>query len=399
MNLNDIIKKHRAFVFLFYLLFIFNDSFSQPGNQKVLYIIDSIPLINDPEPWNPILPEDIADYVTITDRDSLHSLGWDKMNCIVYIFTKEYRNRPDSIRRIPSLKQMLLKDGLWTLKEYIYSGKYIDYYNNGKIQNEGALLNGKLNGELIVYYTTGIKKSVTNYKDGIRHGSWIDYYQNGKLMRINEFVNGKRNRTGKMYFINGQLQQELRLKKQTAYDTAVAYYSTGLVRDMAFTKTGFFKQDKKSADLSYHSTMFYQYLRSGDIKAANKSFYQLWLLDSTNIDTYFKEGLILVHEFRFDEAIMKFNKALAIEPMMKEALEQRAIAYIKKYKFETLSITSSEEKSRPLVLEDIIRLPKEEQARICSDILFADDLDPGVNYNNKPIPQAILNYCKKKSNL
>ena len=398
MNLIDIINKHKSFLLLFCLLTVFHDSFSQSENRQVLFIIDSIPLINDPEPWNPILQEDIADYVTITNRDSLLSLGWQKMNCIIYIFTKEYRNRPDSIRRIPGLRQMVLKDGNWTLKENLYSGKYIDYYNNGKIQNEGTLRNGKLNGELIVYYATGVKKSVTNYKDGVRHGMWMDYYQNGKLMRVNEFVNGKANRIGKLYFINGQVQHELRLKKRTAYDTAVSYYSTGLVRDMAFTNTGVFKQNKKSTDLSYHTTMFYQYLRTGDIKAANKNFYQIWLLDSTNIDTYFKEGLLLSHEFRFDEAILKFNKALIIEPMMKEALEQRAIALIKKYKFETLNISSPEEKNQPLILEDVMRMSKEEQSRVCSDILLADELDPGVNYNNKPIPQAILNYCKKKNN-
>ena len=76
----------------------------------------------------------------------------EQLDGIIYIFTKAYRNRPDGLKRIPSLKQMVMTKEGWNLNGALYTGKYIDYYNSGKIQNEGTLLNSKLNGVLTVYF-------------------------------------------------------------------------------------------------------------------------------------------------------------------------------------------------------------------------------------------------------
>src|SRR5688572_3779593 len=95
----------------------------QAPNQKMLFVIDSIPVLTDPEEWNPILQEDIADITVLRNRDSLKLLGWKQLDGITYIFTKGYRNRPDSIKRIPGLRQMKKLDGLWSLHDSPYTGK------------------------------------------------------------------------------------------------------------------------------------------------------------------------------------------------------------------------------------------------------------------------------------
>jgi hypothetical protein len=382
-------------LFFIFCFFTGITSFSQASKNKILYVIDSIPLLNDPEPWNTILEEDIADYSVVTNRDSLKMLGWEKMDGIVYIFTKEYRKRPDSVKRIPSLKQMILKDQAWTLNGSVYTGRYIDYYNNGKKEDEGTLLNGKTDGELTVYYTSGIKKSITHYKDGIRNGVWIDYYKNGALMRREDFVNGKSSGRGKIYFINGQIKQELKQRNASGYDTSVTYYSTGKVRRILVGKKGHFYPDKKQRELNYYNTMFFEHLREKDIKAANKDFYKIWMNDSTNIDAMFKHGVLFAYEFRFDRAIAEFDKALSIEPLMRESLEQRGLARIKRYKYQREKIPL-DRKNISLVLEDLTQMPEEEQAKVCADLLLADDLDTN-HYNYKAVPEIILNYCKEKS--
>ena len=382
---------------VFGFLFLSIYSFGQTSTNKILFIIDSIPLLKDPEEWNQLLEDDISDIRVINNKDSLKLLGHAKFDGVTYIFTKEYRHRSDSLKEIPSLKQMEMKNDVWNLDGLPYSGQYIDYFNNGKEQNEGRLLNGQINGELIVYYKTGIKKSITNYKDGIRHGSWKEYYQNGALMRTDEFANEKNNRTGKSYFINGQITQELKLKNVTRYDTSIIYYSTGKIMKIKLSKNGEFHRDKKEASLNYHTTMFYEHLRTGDIKEANKNLYQILMIDSTSIDTYFKEGVLLAKEFRFNEAINRFDKALAIEPLMREALLQRGFSRLKKYKFSNEKVSFQDRKDAPLALEDIMLIPEQEKAKVCTDLILADNLDPGVNYNNKAIPEAIIQYCRKKS--
>src|SRR4051812_37794924 len=81
-------------------------SFGQATSEKMLFIIDSIPLINNPEDWNTITNDNIADIAIVRNKDSLKQLGWAQLDGITYIFTKAYRSRPDSLKRIPSLKQL-----------------------------------------------------------------------------------------------------------------------------------------------------------------------------------------------------------------------------------------------------------------------------------------------------
>lgn len=379
------------------LLSLSSYCFSQAANKKILFVIDSIPLLNTPQEWNQILDEDISDIRVVDHKDSLKLLGYEDLDGITYIFTKEYRNRPDSLKNIPSMNQMEVRDAVWYRNGYPYTGKYIDYYNNGKKQNEGSLVNGKLDGELNVYYKTGIKRSTTNYKQGARDGNWTDYYQNGTLRSTSEFINDKRTRTGKSYFIYGQIMQELKLKNATRYDTSITYYSSGKVREIKMTKTGEFYPDKTEEKLNYHSTMFYEHLRVGDLRAANKNFYEIWKIDSLNIDTYFREGVLLVAEFRFNDAITCFDKALAIEPLMREALEQRGLSIIKAHKFSKRDGSTQQKGNIPVTLDDFMLLSEQDKSRVCTDFILSDMIDPGVNYNNKMVPEAILQYCIKKS--
>jgi len=371
-------------------------SYSQISGNKLLFIIDSIPIINDPEDWNQIKQGDIAYINVIKNTDSLNLLGWGQMDAITYIFTKAYSSRPDSIKKIPSLRQMIFRNEVWTFRDTVYSGRYIDYFNNGSIENEGTLLNGRLNGALTVFFKNGNKKSVSNYKDGELFGNWTDYYNNGMVMRTTEYEYGKViTGTWKNYFINGRLQQEMRLKNATHHDTSVTYYSTGKIKAMQFSINGVFYHDKKQNDLNYYTIMFNQSINSKDIKAANKNFYHLWLLDSTSSDTYFFEGLLLYCEFRFDRAIESFDKALATEPLMKEALKYRALSRLKKYKFQHAR-QSEKDIDLPVTSEDIEVIPGEEMTKICSDIMLANEMDNNAAYMDKTMPEFLLNFCLGK---
>ena len=384
----------KKFALLFTGFFSLFNLLAQPSG-KILFVIDSILQLTDPEPWNQVVQDDISDISIVKDKDSLRMLGWQDLDAITYIFTKEYRNRPDSIKRIPSLKQMVMKNSAWYLHDVIYSGKYIDYYNNGKIQNEGTLLDGKLNGQLIVYFRNGNKKSVTDYKEGAIHGEWTFFYKNGMIMEKREYRED-RMKTSTKYFINGQPQVQLKPKKQTGYDTSIVYFSTGKINHIAYMKSSVHPRTRRDESIGYYTGMYYQSLSSGDFKAANKNFYQLWLLDSTNIETYFKEGYLLVRESRFDDAIEEFDKAIAKEPLMREALTFRAFARILKYKFSHTKIYPNDTRYIPLGVEDMATIPDEELVKICQDIQLADDIDQSDLYVMSVVPLAIINFCRNR---
>lgn len=278
------------------------------------------------------------------------------------------------------------------------AGGIFDYYNSGRIQNEAVLSNGKLHGELIVYFKNGGKKSVAGYQDGILHGVWNEYYKNGSLMQRREYIKGKHT-TGTMYFINGQVQHELRLKKETRYDTALTYYSTGKVKKMKLAKNGVFNPTKKEHELNYYTTYFNQNINAGNIQEANRNFYHIWLIDSTSTDTYFNEGMLLAKEFRFAEAIAKFDRALETEPLMREALLHRGLARIKKHKYAGTKTLPENRADTPLILKDLISVSAEELAKICNDLQQAEYIDPSEYYVMKMVPEPILNFCRRRKDL
>lgn len=375
--------------FLFYSI-----SLGQSSETKMLYIIDSIPILTDPEELNPILEEEIADTRVMRSKDTLRLFEYDKIDGITYIFTKEYRNRPDSLKLIPSLRQMVMKNNVWNLRNTPYSGKYIDYFNSGKIQDAGTLLNGKLNGELVVYFNNGNKKLVAHYQDGNLEGEWNDYYSNGALLQTRRFSEGKEEGGSKMYFINGQSQTEV--KNGMLYDTIFQFYSTGKIRGMVLSKNHKIVLNKTKETINYYTTLFNENLRAGDIKEANKSFFKIWQADSSSIETYFLEGLLHLRESHFERAIADFDNALIKEPMMREALVHRALARIRQNQL-LQEKTSSKNSNVVWTIKGLQLIPKYELDRICIDIQQAEYVDSSESYVKKIIPELFFNYCLSQS--
>ena len=131
-------------------------------------------------------------------------------------------------------------------------------------------------------------------------------------MLTRHYAEGRQDTTGNMYFFNGQPARDVKRSNETGYDTALFYYSTGKVKEMALNTHSHAYRSRQNDDLAYYNTMFYNSLTQGNLKKANKYFYHIWRLDSTDIDTYFnfKEGLLLYKEYRYDQAIAAFDKAL-----------------------------------------------------------------------------------------
>lgn len=389
----DMVRYILSFVCFLLLL---TTAVGQTSGKKMLFVIDSFPLLGDPEEWNQVLPEDIADLTVVRNKDTLKLFGWPDLGGIVYIFTKEYRKRPDSLKRIPTLKQMEMKNNEWRLHGNLYSGKYIDYYNNGKIQNEGTLLYGRLHGELIVYFRNGNKKSAANYKNGILNGIATEYYPNGALMQTSEYVGGTYRRTPQTYFVNGQPMYGKNLRKKTRYDTAFTYYSTGKIKKMQLIRNGTPVFDQRENDINYYTTRFNHSINARNTKDANKYFLELYKLDSTSSDTYFLEGMLLAKELRFEKAIASFDKALKLEPLMRESLLQRALTRINKYR--SININGVPEHNyAPITVADITSIPDNEQEKICNDLRKAEYVDYSEYHVRQWTSEAILNFCRKRN--
>ncbi|HEX5154107.1 MAG TPA: hypothetical protein VFW07_21820 [Parafilimonas sp.] len=368
---------------------------AQMANGKMLYIIDSVPLYNDPEEWNKITDADIADCTAITNSDSLRLLGWGDMSGVTYVFTRAYRNRPDSIKSVPSLKQMTQKDEVWYFRNDPYTGRYIDYFLSGAIMDEGELLNGKLHGQLVVYYKSGVIKSVADYKNGLLNGISKEYFKNGALMSENGLTNGRNNGFSNSYYINGQMERTLKPKVATKYDTLVLYNDKGIVIDTTYLLKNEPVNAHHNNDIAYYQTFLHESLRKDDMKTALKYINKLKHLDSAGTQTHTFEGLIYEREFRFDDAIAEFDYVLARTPYEWSMLEQRALARIKKYKYTGAKTYSVNRLQEPVTLKDLQMVPKEEQEEICRDVSLAYDLERTDFRLQQLIPEEIIKFCKE----
>jgi len=81
-----------------------SNSFAQISNEKILFVIDSIPVIDDPSEGNNIVGSDVSDMNVIKNKDTIKYLGYENFDGVTFVFTKEYRKRPDSLKRFPSAK-------------------------------------------------------------------------------------------------------------------------------------------------------------------------------------------------------------------------------------------------------------------------------------------------------
>jgi hypothetical protein len=115
---------NKIFLLFIVCLLTGTTSFAQNQNVKMFFVIDSIPVLDDPEEGNEVKGGDVSDLTVIKNKDSLKLLGYAAFDGVTYIFTKEYRNRPDSLKRIPSTKQMERKSGVWLLAGNPYNGRF-----------------------------------------------------------------------------------------------------------------------------------------------------------------------------------------------------------------------------------------------------------------------------------
>lgn len=53
------------------------------------------------------------------------------------------------------------------------------YHDNGIIAQTGAYLNGKLDGEWVMYDIKGDKLAIGHYSNGVRQGKWFFWQQEG----------------------------------------------------------------------------------------------------------------------------------------------------------------------------------------------------------------------------
>jgi len=337
-------------------------------DERILYIIDSVPIINDPDKsLGPLKNEDVDQLEIITNQDKIKTLGYDSVDKIIFVTTKEFAKRPKEIRMIPTTRAMDRKEGRWYLKnsETPYSGKFIDYFLNGKIQGEGTLKDGVVNGTRTLYYQNGNKEHFRNYVDGIANGYSEEYFQNGKLKQKGSFKDGKDDSLWIDYYSTGIV------KRQTNF--------VNLIPDMSKEEKKFYDLQRKAEEL----------MKDEDFKGAIRKLNEAEKLNSSYSDIYFDRGTAKLNDLDFDNAILDFDKAIELEPLYMKAYCNRAFTRIRKYQFKGSRTLTSTSEVTILAVKDTVDIPADEKAKICSDLNKSIELGGDTDM----VLDALKTYC------
>lgn len=377
---------------LLFTIFSTTTLFGQENNNNVIYIIDSIPVIEDPKPGNEIKDEDIADFRVVKNKDSLGLLGYKEFDGAIFIFTKEYRKRSDDIKRIPSTHQMENKNGVLYFNNIPHSGNFIDYFYNGKKEREGVLKHGTLEGLQKGYSQNGTLVVEREYKGGIPHGIEKHYYPDGILKQKGVFSDGKEIGVWEMYYPNGQVKQKSIFNKGVMDGESVAYYSTGKILATEVAKNGKLKSDKKLEKVYDAMNKGHQKHREGDPQSAIRFYTKAIELDTTYANAYFARGTIRLNNFEFDEAIKDFDKSLSFEPYAEKTLGNRAFARIRKHQFKASKPLSEDKDASVRIAKDNPGIPADELTLICNDLNLAIYLGE----EKEAITDAVKEFCEGK---
>ena len=360
--------------------------------QEVIYEVDgivvqSVYLIE----LKDLTEKDIHSIQEVDDPSKIDRLGYHQVKKLVQITTKNFVNRPDSLKQIPSSKQMQRIKGKWHLnnKPNPYSGPFRDYYVNGKLQGKGTFKDGKLDGERWLFFEDGKVSEQMQYKNGFPDGKEVRYFLDGEIKQIGFYENGYEVGEWKKFHPNGNLKQVSFFSENGKLNGEVkSYYSTGALKGSSNFVNGELVETKKEKKLQQLYEAGEQYFKLANFSKAIEEFSHCIKLKSTWNDAYFARGTAYLNNNQFEKALADFNQAIQIEPLDAYAYTNRAFTLLRKQEFEDANKPESDHKS-PIFGSSKVDVTVEVIDQICKDLQKAK----GLGDESRMLLEALLNYC------
>lgn len=218
-------------------------------------------------------------------------------------------------------------EGLWTKKGEInsFTGDFIETYENGKTKGTGSFVNGQLEGLRIQYFENGQKRTEKFYKASFPHGKAKEFYENGTLKQMGEFVDNKENGIWIIYYETGEKHVESTFVNGVQQGDYMEYSKDGklivkyyFVNGKASYSPEFMELSKQALELSK------QFKNEEAINIYDKAIE----LNPTVAQVYFNRGACKGNNFDFDGAIKDYDKAIELKPEYMEAYGNRGNAKI-----------------------------------------------------------------------
>ena len=363
-------KKLMKHILICMLAFLSIVTYGQEKKEKILYVVDSIPIFHEIKDEEGEMSEKTVDHFEIvTNKANFGEYVLYDFDKLIFVFTKEYTKRPDEIKRIPSFaNKFYKKEDKWCIKgtHIPYSGKYIDYYLNGIKKEEGFIQNGLEDGLRNYYFKDGTIRLYRNYSKGILNGESGSYFSNRKIQYKGIFKVGKEEGIWTEWYSTGVIKWE------TNYKSGKAIFAKEVVKANSYLTKGLEEFEKEN----YKEAVYY--------------YDKALKLNQNFSDVYFHRSRAFLYDMNFDEAIRDCNKAIELEPLYKDAYSNRAFARIRKYEFKDSRVLSNTKEITVYATKQNIEVPAEEKANICNDLKMGYELGD----TKQMILDAMKKYCE-----
>lgn len=218
-------------------------------------------------------------------------------------------------------------DGVWSKKgeNTPFDGEFVEYYSSGKLKSKGTFKNGIVNGLRTMYHENGNKQVERNYLLGKPNGKNAEYFEDGKTKQEGQFKLGKEDGVWMFYFDNGNKKALVTFLDGIQDGDFFEYTSDGKLKAQYYFINGKAEYSPEFTSLVNQAVQLGRQFKNEE---AIKLYDKALELNPTVAQAYFNRGACKGNNFDFSGAIADYDKAIEINPNYMEAYGNRGNAKI-----------------------------------------------------------------------
>ncbi|MDN3581329.1 hypothetical protein [Mucilaginibacter flavus] len=270
------------------------------------------------------------------------------------------------------MKDLHEVDGkIYTKTNTLYTGDFFANGKSGTLKVKGSIKNGLPDGLVIGYFDNGKKNFELTMKDGKRDGPVKEYFESGNLKAEMNIVNELRDGQSLTYYETGEKHTEATFKNGVEVGDFIEYDKLGKVIHSVKFANGRPDYGKQINDLlSQADSLAHQYKSDEAIALYTKAIE----INPKIAELYFNRGAAKGLKFDMDGAIVDYDKAIGLNPEYKEAYANRGVAKINQY-----------------TNKGIIELTAEQSKPGCDDLYKARDLGDDAAVEDMIYAHCVIN--------
>ena len=125
-----------------------------------------------------------------------------------------------------------------------YTGKCLEYHDNGQLYIDCNYINGRFDGKYLKYHDNGQLKEICSYIDDNKNGLYKKYHMNGQPERDCNYINGTIEDGEHLdYYDNGQIFYKINYKNGFLDGKCIKYLKNGFIDEIKNYANGELKGD------------------------------------------------------------------------------------------------------------------------------------------------------------